>query len=469
MATNQFFTHGNSAEQRLVQDIINEQLRMYGIDVYYLPREFIRTDRIIKENVLNKFTDNFLIEAYLNNYSGFAAGGDVLGKFGIQVTDTLQLIISREKYEDFIAPIMEANVENYNNLTARPREGDLVYFPLNDTVYEIKFIDHEVDFYQLNKLYTYQLSCEPFIFEDELINSGIDDVDNNFADLGYNTLLTLVGGGSTAGAATTIANGVVSKIYLVNDGYGYTSTPTVAISSAPLGGKNATAVAIMTSYPGSSGIFAVERLVLTNPGGGYTTPPTISFIGGGGSGAIATAGISSGAIGVIGITTFGSYYTTPPTITISSPPGAGTTAIAETRIGVGGTVIAVYVTNAGSGYTVAPTITFSSPGISTGNYTLNEEVTGSISGSVAIVKEWDYDSKLLKVYRSSGRFRIGEYIVGSATTVTHPGIGRTGSYLISNINYYGEETLDKYAQNKEFEDAGLDILDFSESNPFGTY
>ncbi|WJZ47971.1 neck protein [Synechococcus phage DSL-LC03] len=467
MATNQFFTHGNFAEQRLVQDIINEQLRMYGIDVYYLPRIFLKTDTIIRENVLNKFTDHYIIEAYLNNYNGFAAGTEVLGKFGIQINDTLKLIISREKFEDFIAPIMEANAEDYYNLTIRPKEGDLIYFPLNDTIYEIKYVEFEVDFYQLNKLYTYELSCEPFMFEDELINTTIEAIDDNFAEVGYNTIIKLARSGSTAGAATTIANGVVSQIYMVNDGSGYTSTPTVAISSAPIGGKNATAVAIMTSYPGSPGIFAVERLVLTNPGGGYTTPPTISFIGGGGSGAIATAGISSGAIGIIGLTTFGSYYTTPPVITISSPPGAGTTATAEAKIGVGGTVIAVYVTNAGSGYTVAPSISFSTPGITTGNYYTTQTVIGATSGTNAIVKEWDYDTKELKIYRADGRFKIGEYLTGETKDLENGGITTTAQYRIQSIDYFGED--DNYRQNEQFEEAGIDILDFSESNPFGSY
>jgi len=467
MATNQFFTHGNFAEQRLVQDIINEQLRMYGIDVYYMPRVFLKNDSIIKENILNKFTDHYIIEAYLNNYNGFGAGGDMLGKFGIQVTDTLSLIISREKFEDFISPLMEDNASDYNNLTTRPREGDLIYFPLNDTIYEIKFIEHEENFYQLNKLYTYQLSCEPFMFEDEIINTTIEDIDNNFEDIGYNTLITLSKTGSTAGAATTIANGVVSKIYLVNDGYGYTSSPTVAISSAPLGGKNATAVAIMTSYPGSPGIFAVERIVITNPGGGYTTPPTISFIGGGGSGAIATSGISSGSIGVIGLTTYGSYYATPPIVTISAPPGAGTTAIAETRIGTGGTVTAVYVTNAGSGYTVAPTITFETPGITTGNYYLNQTVIGSATSTSAVVKTWDYDTKILKVYRADGRFKIGEYLIGEIKDLENGGITTTAQYKVESIDYFGED--DNYSQNNKFEEAGIDILDFSESNPFGNY
>jgi len=465
MATNQFFTHGNSSEQRLIQDLINEQLKMYGIDVYYMPRVFLKTDTIIKENLLNKFTDNFIIEAYLNSYSGFGNGGDMLGKFGIRVTDTLSLVISREKFEDFISPIMEANIDDYI-LTSRPKEGDLIYFPLNDTIYEIKFIEHETEFYQLGKLYVYELSCEPFIFEDEVLDTDIEDIDNNFVERGYNTILTLSGVGATAGAATTVANGVVQQIYLVNDGYNYTSAPTVAISSAPIGGKNATAVAIMTSYSGGDKL-SVDRIVITNPGGGYTTSPQITIIGGGGSRAIATAGISSGGIGVIGLTTYGSYYSSPPTITISGP-GTGLTASAEALVGAGGSITSILITNAGSGYTAYPNISFSSPGISTGNYSLNEVVTGHLSNTTAVVKEWDYDTKVLKIYRSSGRFRLGERVVGSATTITNPGIGKTGEYYIMSVDYYGDAEND-YAENKQIEDEADQLLDFSEKNPFGDY
>lgn len=465
MATNQFFTHGNSAEQRLIQDLINEQLKMYGIDVYYMPRVFLNTDKIVKENILNKFTDNFIIEAYLNSYSGFGNGGDMLGKFGIKVTDTLSLIISREKFEDFISPIMEANIDEYI-LTSRPKEGDLLYFPLNDTIYEIKFVEHETEFYQLGKLYVYELSCEPFMFEDELIDTSIEEIDDNFDKKGYNTILTLSGVGVTAGAATTVANGVVQQIYLLNDGYNYTSVPTVAISSAPIGGKNATAVAIMTSYPGSDKL-SVDRIVITNPGGGYTMSPQITILGGGGSGAIATVGISSGGIGVIGLTTYGSYYSSPPTITITSP-GMGVTASAEAFVGSGGSITSVVITNAGSGYTAYPNISFSSPGITTGNYSLNETVIGHLSNTSATVKEWDYDTKLLKVYRSSGRFRIGERVVGSASTITNPGIGKTGDYYIMSIDNYGDAESG-YAENKQIETEADQILDFSEKNPFGEY
>jgi hypothetical protein len=466
MATNQFFTHGNSAEQKLIQELINEQLKMYGLDVYYLPRSFVKSDEIIKENLIGKFTDDYIIEAYINSYSGFANNGDILGKFGVQVTDTLSLIISRERFEDFITPYIEGTVSN-SELSTRPKEGDLIYFPLNDTIYEIKFVEHESQFYQLGKLYVYELSCEPFMFEDEVIDTGHEDIDNNFVDRGYNVTLSLSGIGATVGGATSIANGVVQRIYLVNDGSKYTSAPTVAISSAPIGGKNAAAVAIMTSYPGSDTL-SVEKVVLIDPGGGYSTPPTVSFIGGGGSGAAATAGISSGGIGIIGINTYGAFYSSPPTVSFTSPPGAGITATAEASIGAGGTVVAVYITNAGSGYTVAPNIEFSVPGISTGNFKLNEIITGSVTNNTAVVKHWDHDTRELKVYQTTGRFSVGEIVVGSANTIYNSGIGNTGNYKIMSVDYYGDSSSD-YAQNKKIEEESDLILDFTERNPFGDY
>ena len=126
------------------------------------------------------------------------------------------------------------------------------------------------------------------------------------------------------------------------------------------------------------------------------------------------------------------------------------------------------ITNAGSGYTAYPNISFSSPGITTGNYSLNETVIGHLSNTSATVKEWDYDTKLLKVYRSSGRFRIGERVVGSASTITNPGIGKTGDYYIRSIDNYGDAESG-YAENKQIETEADQILDFSEKNPFGEY
>jgi hypothetical protein len=292
-------------------------------------------------------------------------------------------------------------------------------------------------------------------------------VPNIICGTGYTSAPTISFTGGAGSAATATAHISAEVALAVNaGGSGYTSAPTVAISSAPIGGKNATAVAIMTSYSGGDKL-SVDRIVITNPGGGYTTSPQITIIGGGGSGAIATAGISPGGIGVIGLTTYGSYYSSPPTITISGP-GTGLTASAEALVGAGGSITSILITNAGSGYTAYPNISFSSPGISTGNYSLNEVVAGHLSNTTAVVKEWDYDTKVLKIYRSSGRFRLGERVVGSATTITNPGIGKTGEYYIMSVDYYGDAEND-YAENKQIENEADQLLDFSEKNPFGDY
>ena len=156
MALNPFFLQGSPGEQRLVQDLINEQLRMYGVDIYYMPREYLGTKTVIKENVLAKFEDNFIIEAYVQNYEGFQGSGDLMTKFGIRTTDELTLVISKERFEDFISPF------SMDLLSTRPKEGDLIYFPLSDSLFEIKFVEHENPFYQLGKLYMYQLTCELF-------------------------------------------------------------------------------------------------------------------------------------------------------------------------------------------------------------------------------------------------------------------------------------------------------------------
>jgi len=479
MALNPFFLQGSKSEQNLVQQLINEQLRMYGVEVIYIPRQFISEKTVIKENVLSKFDENYAIEAYVASYQGFGGGGDILTKFGVQSKDELNLIISRERFEDFISPFMidlNGDVKENFKLATRPKEGDLIYFPLSDTIFEIKFVEHEKEFYQLNKLYVYELVCEAFEYEDEIIDTDIEEVDDNFAERGYALKLTLIGIGQTATAITSLRNGTVSKIYVNKAGYGYNSAPSVAIGAAPAGGTNATAVAIMTnrSVTGFSTGYSVQSIQITNPGAGYTVAPSIRFIGGGGTGAIATAGISTiGSVGIVTITNGGDKYVTIPTITFTTAPSGGVTAIGTAIVSAGGTINQIRITNAGYGYTVTPTITIGSPSnVGTGNFVLNEVITGSASSTTAIVKTWDIDTLELKVNNVTGTFRIGEIVVGSATTFSNVGLGTTGVYTISkiekmydtDINYFEE-----YQQNEEIQNEADNILDFSQKNPFGDY
>ena len=155
MALNPFFQQGARSEQNLVQDLINEQLRMYGVEVHYMPRKYIKENTVIKEVVASKFDDAYPLEAYLDTFDGYSDNPVLLTKFGIEQTNDLTLTISKERWETYIQPLME-NEENIQ-LATRPKEGDLIYFPLGDRLFEIKFVEHEKPFYQLMKtclLYT---------------------------------------------------------------------------------------------------------------------------------------------------------------------------------------------------------------------------------------------------------------------------------------------------------------------------
>jgi len=463
MALNPFFLQGSSGEQRLVQDLINEQLKIYGIDVIYIPRKFVKKQTILKEISSSKFNDNFAIEAYVNNYDGYTGQGDILTKFGMSLKDELSLVISKERFEDFISPFLDALDNDEIVLASRPREGDLVYFPLGQRLFEVKFVEHEVNFYQLGKLYVYELKCELFEYEDEVIDTTIDEIDTQVQDEGYITTLQLIGIGVTATAIAGIHSGYIRQIYLNNDGSGYTSSPTVSISTAPAGGINAQAVAITTSRAGIRSILAIE---LTNSGAGYTEAPTINITGGGGVGASSTCAIETTLKGITNftITNNGSGYATSPTVTIVGNVGVGTTGIGKAIVGTDQSISSIRIINSGVGYTVAPTVTIGNPAIISGigTYKFNEIITGSISGTTGRVKSWDKDTKVLKVSfindASKKGFYKGELIVGAASSAT---------YAVSSYNTWDE--YDKYSENTQIETEADNIIDFSESNPFGTF
>jgi hypothetical protein len=313
----------------------------------------------------------------------------------------------------------------------------------------------------LQKNYVYQLTCELFRYEDEIIDTSIEEIDDNTVDQGYTQTLTLVGSASTSTVITGILNGGVRKITLTNRGSGYTSIPRVAISSAPAGGLTAVGVATMISgIIDCNGVTSdkIQGVEIVNPGYGYTVAPGISFIGGGGVGAAATTEIADGVIGIITITNGGSGYTSPPVVTISSP-GIGTTASAFAVVSAAGTITSVRIVDAGVGYTVAPTITIASPIIGSGNtasYVFNEIVTGSVSGTTARVKTWSSITNVLEVSVISGSFVSGENIVGTASSATR---------LLKTIDT--DDINDPYAQNDVIEDEADQIIDFSEKNPFG--
>ena len=464
---NPYFLQGSSSEQRLVQDLINEQLRMYGQDVVYLPRNIINKNTILREITASEFDDSFRIEAYLVNYEGFGGQGDILSKFGVKTTDEVTFIISKERYEDFISPFISLNTQI--EITSRPQEGDLIYLPLDNTIFEIKYVEGKKPFYQLNNLYVYELRCEVMDYEaDDVINTSISEVDESVKDFGYITKLIMVGLGATSASATAeltvnLGGSSVSRIDLINDGTGYLSAPIVSITPIAPFGINATAVAIMTSRSGQTGS-SIDKILIINPGIGYTVVPTVSIISSSGSGGIATAIISSGSLGPINLIDGGVGYSTTPIVAISTAPVGGTSATALALINSSGIVTSIRYTNAGAGYTQAPVVTISSPvGVSTGNYIFNEIVRGVSTGTTAYVNDWDYDTRILQVKTLNGSFIRGESVVGMGTTSG----GSNANYKILSINTQDE--YDDYADNIPIENEADEILDFSERNPFGDY
>ena len=467
---NPYFLQGSTSEQRLVQDLINEQLKMFGQDVVYLPRSIVAEKTIIKEVILSKFDDSFRIEAYVSNFNGFGGQGDILSKFGVRSTDELTLIISKERYEDFISPFLLT--QDDIKVSTRPQEGDLIYFPLDDALFEIKYVEGKTPFYQLNNLYVYELRCELFEYEDEIIDTSLNEVDRVIKDFGYITTLQMITGEVRAATATVQLSRdqagfpfgrSVRKIDLIQDGTRYLEIPTISISTASPGGANATAVAIMTSKSGQIGK-SVERILVINPGIGYTQIPEVKIISPSGSGALATAILDDGVVGPVNIIGGGFGYTEQPIVAITTATTGQQTAVLESILNASGIVTAVGYVNAGSGYTQAPTITFSNPsGISTGDYKFNEVVRGVSTGTSAYVKEWDKDSRILKISNLSGNFALGETIVGMGTAIG----GSDANYKLLSVQ--NDDIYDPYTENEEIESEADQILDFSQSNPFGDF
>lgn len=228
-------------EQDLVEDLCIEALKVHGIEMKYLPRTLVKDDPLFGEDALSQFNDAISIEMYLREVEGFAGEGDLLTKFNVEIRDQVTFTVAKKRWEqsrseklttevgynylqesastttpsrqrlttsaDTDSIVLELTANGYNITTERPMEGDLVYEPLSNTLFEIKFVEHEAVFYQMGRLQTYDLRCEIFNYSNEAISTGDSDIDsiqtNNTLDiLAYemlqenNSLLQLEDGGS---------------------------------------------------------------------------------------------------------------------------------------------------------------------------------------------------------------------------------------------------------------------------------
>ncbi len=480
MVLNPFFTQGTSSEQNLVQDLINEQLRTYGVDIFYLPRKYLAENTVIREVVQSKFDIALPLEAYIDNYDQYSGAGNLLSKFGIESKDEVRLIISRERFENYITPLIQ-DQENIK-LSTRPKSGDLIWFPLDDRIYEIKDVEYAKPYYQLQDLYVYELYCELFQLEDEVIATGIEEVDNNLigedydgsTDDGINTIqgptqtLTLVGAGVTATATSAIFDGGVRLFTISSRGGGYSSVPTVGVTSAPAGGTAAIGIATMIgginvcNLNANPKLQSVQAVNIANSGAGYTVAPGVRFSGGGdGVGAAATTTIGDGVVGIVTITSGGSGYVDNPIINFTNEiflSGVTTVSAAATAVvSAAGTITNIYITNAGLGYSVAPTIVVgNSESTGSGTFAFNEVVTGSSSGTTGRVRTWNSTTNVLEVGTVTGEFSLGENIVGATSKA---------SYALRVAD--AQPADDGFADNINIETEADKILDFSEQNPFG--
>lgn len=200
MATSVYFNNFNaSQEQLLIENLVIESIRIYGHDVWYMPRTLVNTDKLYGESPIQEFKSAYMVEMYIKNVEGFEGQGDFLSKFNLEIRDEMTLTIARRVFETEVGGIESL---------ARPREGDIIYFPLNRKVFQIKFVEHEPVFYQMGALQMYDLKCELFEYSDEIFSTGIKEIDQIYAK--YSTALDVAG-------LLVDSNIVSEKIYLTDE------------------------------------------------------------------------------------------------------------------------------------------------------------------------------------------------------------------------------------------------------------
>lgn len=171
MARNVYFTQGTSSEQYLIEDLIVESLKIYGQDMFYIPRVLVNKDIVFGEDVLSKFEAAYQIEMYFEDVDDFQGQGTFLQKFGLEIEKSATLVVARRTWEQLIGR------HGVSRIPSRPAEGDLLYFPLTKKLFEVRFVEHNDPFYQLGKLYVFKLKIETFQYASEKLDTGITEID----------------------------------------------------------------------------------------------------------------------------------------------------------------------------------------------------------------------------------------------------------------------------------------------------
>ena len=188
MAINPYFSQGRRSEQNLYEDLVVESLKIYGQDVYYLPRTQVNFDTILRDDIPAQYGSNYRLEMYIENADGFDGDGDLFTKFGVEIRDQANFVMSRQSWNRRIKPHVTASgtVQYY-----RPKEGDLIYLPLSQSMFIITKVEDESPFYQLKNLPVFRMTCELFEYNDQDLDTGIDAVDNIEKTFTYQYKLTM--------------------------------------------------------------------------------------------------------------------------------------------------------------------------------------------------------------------------------------------------------------------------------------
>ena len=416
MAKNVYFSQGTRSEQLLYEDLIIESMQIYGQDIYYLPREMVTTDRLFREDVLSKFDENYLIEVYLQNYDGFEGDGTLLTKFGVRIAEEATFIVSRRRWEDLVQ-------SKSNNLVSaeRPNEGDAIYFPLTQQLFQIKFVENETPLRPLGDVPTYSLTCELMEFSDERLETGIDEIDKIATENAYSIVHNWVRG--------------IKYIRMINEGTGYGGNTVVTIGNVTGTIAPTTVVPTITNT-------RVSEISISNPGSGYTTTAPTVAITGTGTGATAEAILTAGGVfefgekvhgtkftadilqnGVSSVYTLnnnftirkaGTGYTTAPLVKIGAPDAVDATGTATLQNGI---VTALEIVNNGTGIASVLNNIVTTGGSGTG---LRIDFTADANGDVATVA-------------INGTNDGINYVVGDIVTVALSGVVDQPTFRVTAI------------------------------------
>ena len=355
---------GHSGEQGLAQDLVDEQIKLFGTDIYYIPRVALK-DNTLNEVRYSKYQEHFQIEMLLQNVMGFGDNAEFISKFGLRITDEIIFRVSTRRWDQEVA--------DHNptiTVESRPNEGDLLYFPLTKDIYEIKYVGKEEPFFQFGKIQFYAITAEIYEIGSDDFETGVEEIDDVEELFANSIKLFMDPGGS---GDFTVGEEIVGDEFLAK-------------------------------ATGTTDGNAVDSITITDGGSHYkqATPPTVTITGGGGTGATATAAVSST-----------------------------------------GLVNSILITSGGTGYTSAPTIT----------------IDYSPKDNRAEVKSWDSTTRALEVYNRTGTFTTAELITGLTSGATW------SPETFDTLN----NTNSNYDQNRQIEDSGDEIIDWTEGNPFGEF